>query len=542
MKNNLTLVAHNHNYDLTLLLSEVQTGTDKIQILPKNSCSKFHRVKIGPLRFIDSMAFMPGSLASLGKQFLEGGNIPKYTSSMLSNVPPNALDLLLTGKQVFPYDYFDSMDKIHERELPPRESFFNTLTQSHISEEDYKKACDVYRLAGCNSLKDYILLYVKVDTGLLCDVFLQLRQILKDQYGLDCVNYVSLPGFAWDSALKISRAKLDSVYDGELYNILQENIRGGFTSVVRRHVKANNVDTNPNFNPLNEESRYLLLVDFNSLYPTVMTGMLPTGDIKKLTPEEMNTFVLHGLENHDTTKSTYGYWVLCDTKPVSPNIARYTDELPLVLGHCDITEEDISPSSREILASENRHLPKQNRKLVGMHRAQKRMLFSLSRLQGLLALGLEIEKVHTVYRYNQSAFLAGFINGNIEARKNAASTSQKSAYKAMSNSVFGRTMLNVVKNNENIHISATPENCLKHVRSPYFKRVIKLAENRVAVVKTKELIRVNHPIYVGFQILEESKKLFYDFYYKVVKKNTNRMFLCAIWTQIACCSVLKHLA
>jgi hypothetical protein len=45
---------------------------------------------------------------------------------------------LVTRKGVFLYDCPDFWQKLEETELPPEESFFNKLTQSHISKEEDK--------------------------------------------------------------------------------------------------------------------------------------------------------------------------------------------------------------------------------------------------------------------------------------------------------------------------------------------------------------------------------------------------------------------
>ena len=72
----LTLIAHNCNYDLSLFLHELTLPGLNIKLRPKHSVHKYHEVIINDLRFIDSYAFMPGSLANLANQFLGNGNEP----------------------------------------------------------------------------------------------------------------------------------------------------------------------------------------------------------------------------------------------------------------------------------------------------------------------------------------------------------------------------------------------------------------------------------------------------------------------------------
>ena len=41
---------------------------------------------------------------------------------------------LVKKKGVFPYDYFDSLEKLEQTSLPPRETFFDTLYDKECSE------------------------------------------------------------------------------------------------------------------------------------------------------------------------------------------------------------------------------------------------------------------------------------------------------------------------------------------------------------------------------------------------------------------------
>ncbi|XP_050710309.1 uncharacterized protein LOC126995061 isoform X1 [Eriocheir sinensis] len=400
MKNHklqLTLIAHNANYDMSLILRELTIPDLKIKLRPKRSVHRYHEVIINDLRFIDSYAFMSGSLAALANQFISNGNEPICTQQMLKDVPTPALPLLIKAKQVFCYDYLDSMERLSETRLPSREDFFNSLQEAELSESDYEHAQNVWKVAGCQSLKDYLLLFVKVDVGLLCDVFLEWRGILKTQWRLDIVNYVSLPGFTYDSFVLKTQQELEVLSSPDIYHCIQTNVRGGYTSVVRRFVRANNIYTNPQFNPIHDRSTFLSYLDFNSLYPTVMQEKLPCGDMRKLDETEMQSFLSGGLVNQ-ATDGDFGYFILCDTEAVSREVVEKTNDLPLIIRRHNITNRDISSVTREWYEEENRPAPCKNIKLIGTHATQEKMLFALPILKLLIQLGLVVKK-STCYLY-----------------------------------------------------------------------------------------------------------------------------------------------
>jgi len=50
----------------------------------------------------------------------------------------------LLKKGVFPYDWFDSFEKVNETKLPPKEKFYSKLNDSEISDSDYEHAQKVW--------------------------------------------------------------------------------------------------------------------------------------------------------------------------------------------------------------------------------------------------------------------------------------------------------------------------------------------------------------------------------------------------------------
>ena len=117
------------------------------------------------LRFIDILRFMASSLDKLSSylkidQFV---NLKKYYSG-------NQLTLLLR-KDVYPYDYVDSMRKLDETSLPSKDAFYSKLTNEEITDEDYQHAQTVWKEFNTESMKDYHNLYNLSDLLLLAPIF-----------------------------------------------------------------------------------------------------------------------------------------------------------------------------------------------------------------------------------------------------------------------------------------------------------------------------------------------------------------------------------
>ena len=154
---------------------------------------------------------------TLVKNLYEGGKgKAKFVHSTEHCSEPQHLDLLLQ-KGVYPYDYMDSWERFEETKLPPQKSFYNKLSESHISAADYKHGQRVWKAFSCESLGDYHDLYMRTDVLLLADVFESFRDLCLNYYELDPAHYYTTPNFAWDAMLKKTGKQLELLTDYDQY-------------------------------------------------------------------------------------------------------------------------------------------------------------------------------------------------------------------------------------------------------------------------------------------------------------------------------------
>ena len=157
-------------------------------------------------RIIDSYQVLKSSLKKLVLQYIESGeriNIIDKTLFKIYGIEKTdeIYNLLIKQKGSFPFDYCDDNEKFNQKEFPEKIHFFNKLKESDISDIDYRNAYRIYELSSCQNLGDYLQLYCMTDTIFLSEIYICLRNIMYEKYGLDVAQYLNLPSFSLDAFL-----------------------------------------------------------------------------------------------------------------------------------------------------------------------------------------------------------------------------------------------------------------------------------------------------------------------------------------------------
>ena len=216
-------------------------------------------------------------------------NLPKDAFNNVKRHYTNDKLGLLTRKGVYPYEYMDSLEKLKETELPPKEAFYSRLNDEGISDEDYTHARKVWETFEIKNLGDYHNLYNQVDVLLLADVFENFRNICIKNYKLDPAHYYTTSGLAWDAALKVTEVKVELLSDIDMLLMVEKDIRGGVSMISTRYGKANNKYMGNQFDD-KQPSKYIADLDANNLYGWAMSKCLPTHGFEWMEVNELENW------------------------------------------------------------------------------------------------------------------------------------------------------------------------------------------------------------------------------------------------------------
>ena len=96
----------------------------------------------------------------------------------------------------------DSWERFDEELLPDKEAFYSSFNIEDITDVDHRYAKRVFSNFGNKNLGDYHDLCIQRDISLVPDVFVNFRNKCIKIYELDPAHFVSVPGLAWQAALK----------------------------------------------------------------------------------------------------------------------------------------------------------------------------------------------------------------------------------------------------------------------------------------------------------------------------------------------------
>ena len=136
-KTPIPIVFHNfRGYDSHLVCESVGRSVNAYQIkVIAETFERYKSMKVGQLKYIDSMQFMNTSLANLTKNL--GDNHP-ITSQHFKDFSPEQISLVYR-KGIYPYKYIDLHNRFKETELPPIQKFHGQLS-GKISQNEYAHA------------------------------------------------------------------------------------------------------------------------------------------------------------------------------------------------------------------------------------------------------------------------------------------------------------------------------------------------------------------------------------------------------------------
>ena len=269
IKNNKTIPMYFFNrmkYDNSIILKSICNifkNNVTLNVIG-NSCEsfkmidfKFKKIKYS-LKLLDMCNFIKGSLSKLSN-FLNNEDKFNTKEHFKDNFE------LLNEKTCFPCEFI-TKENIYNENLPSIENFYSSLRLDNISEKDYDKTLEIYKILNCKNIKEYLDIYLKLDICLQADIFNVFRNTIWNKFEIDCSKYITSCSLSLDLMLKYTSVKIKLIRDISIFDYVNSSILGGICIASQNIV----VDKNS----------VISSCDIVSLYPFIMTKKLPIGNYK----------------------------------------------------------------------------------------------------------------------------------------------------------------------------------------------------------------------------------------------------------------------
>lgn len=410
----LKIFMHNASkYDMHFIvqaLAKFPKEISNISVLPYNG-ENFRTLRFNSFQFLDTMAFLPSSLAQLShdlKETKHDYSILKQTYLAQFGIEP------ILEKGFFPYEYCTSYELMKEtKSLPPIKAFHSVLSEETITKENHSFAKKMWKLFKCCDLVDYAELYCKIDTILLAEIFIAFRDKMFEFSKTDPSWYISLPGYGFDTMLKLTKNEIELPTDIDMVQFLEQAKRGGVSFINNRHLKVE------------QEEEEIVYIDLNNNYGSAQMEKLPYKDFRFLSQNEVEEFDFSQDFNGDK-----GYFVECDLE-YPKNLHKRHSNFPLAAEMLQVEFDHLSPYAQEAVFQTEGKKKYKDVKLMSTFHKRERYICHIKCLTLYLSLGLILTKVHRILEFTQDFIFAPYIEKTTEARQRSKTKFEMNLFKLM---------------------------------------------------------------------------------------------------------------
>ena len=498
IKNNYKIPLYFFNgskYDFSIILKSLtEIYKDEITISCIGNSSeqfksiefKFKKMKYS-FKLLDISSFIKGSLSELSEKLSDEHKI--ITKRHFSNNFE-----LLKQKAHFPYEWLTEKN-ISNKILPSIENFYSGLKLQNINQKQYDETLRIYKELKCKNVKDYLEIYMKLDICLQADIFNVFRNIIWNQFKIDCCKYITSCSLSLDLMLKYTGVKIQLFKDITMFDFTDSSIIGGLCLA-----SQNIADDDDNKSTISD-------TDVVSLYPYIMTQKLPISHYAFVSKfdklkygQDKNFSCLLNVEIY-TTEKVLNNKILC--------------QFPAVISKTKIEYDQLSEYQRKNL-KENYI---SSEKLISHLGYDKNAYISFEMYEMMKSLGYKIN-IKKILEYKHTNFMKPYIDFCFEKKTYYKSIGDKNmslTFKILMNSLF-EVMMTRVQNFKDFKIVTLEEQVDKQTSKPNFITRNIINEDLSILEMGKLSIIYSYPILIASIILQNSKVHMYNYLYKIYPK------------------------
>ena len=243
------MFAHNQfRFDFFLFLKGLRPSiweTTEIAIGGKNPTDVNFTIIRNQVQFIDTVKYFQQSLDSLGESMTdtERENVRKICRRFLAEKllfltdkdEKWVLDYLASGKGMIPYQMITNFDALNiqpEKDFFEYDSFYSSLKEKNISEEEYKNVKKFFTILRLKTLGDLNRIYNFQDTAILCEIFESRSSLLQKLFNYNAKKCNSTSSFSGCVHRLKNKYKIVLPTDAEIVRVFEKTVIGGYSCIM----------------------------------------------------------------------------------------------------------------------------------------------------------------------------------------------------------------------------------------------------------------------------------------------------------------------
>ena len=434
-------------------------------------------------------------------------------------------------KSWFPYEWFDSPDKLDYPSLPDYPAWYSRQTGAYLlTLREWHECKRTFDERGMHTFSDWLRYYNNLDVAPFVEALVKMRDFYTAR-GVDIFkDAVSLPGVSLQYLL---RGTLSSGSGGvnapilhapsrEAYDMLKASVIGGPSIVFTRYHEAG-VTKIRSHQYDDDDARLckrILGYDANALYLSTMKKEMPCGK-ESVTHFESPAEAVSEFTKRLMCSEWFGFAEVDIEVPRS--LWRQFEEMPPLFYNKEVPETAVPPHMLAYLEKTGRTRQFNQKKLLGALSAEKILLYA-PLLKWYVEHGLVITAVYRSIDYRPQTIFGWFVDEVTDARRMGDEDKEKAifaeVFKLLGNSCYGKFIEALERQTKTSY--STDEKAVDRIlRSAFFDDLNEIGAAYEFSIRVPRVV-IDRPFQIGIAVYQLAKLRILEFYYDFLDRFVDR--------------------
>ena len=426
-----------------------------------------------------------------------------------------------TVKSWFPYEWFNTPEKLDFRGLPKYEDWYSKLKGGYVLTRDEWEGCQrLFKENGMCTFADWLRYYNNLDVAPGLEALEKMRAFYTDK-GIDILkDAVSIPGVSLHYLLRGCVERGADLYSPckEAYEMLKAAVVGGPSLVFTREhevgvtkIRSHRI-AEPRF------CKNIVGYDANALYLSTMLRDMPCGKGRVV---HYNYEAAAPILTQRLKEEKWFGFAEVDTEIPKHLYPKFEEMCPFFYNK-EVPVEAVPQHMLDYLKRTKRNRG-DGKKLVGALSAKKILLYA-PLLRWYLEHGAVITNVYRTIDYQPTKIFTWFVEQVTEARRTGDREKSKGllaeVFKLLGNSGYGK-LIEALERQTNVIYTKDEKVVDRALRSAFFSDLDEIGE-AYELESRKPRITIRRPFQVGIAVYQLAKLRMLEFYYDFLDRYFDR--------------------